>query len=97
MWKKDINFLIASKVIKRDNKNKILNYNNRNVIAFDVVMEYLDRKPKVKKAKFPINVSMQTDYYSYDIIAIKEIEKDALFDKLDEISKSERVIIIIET
>ena len=93
---KDINFLIASKVIKRDNKNKILNYNNRNVIAFDVVMEYLDRNPKVKKAKFPINVSMQTDYYSYDIIAIKEIEKDALFEKLDEISKSERVIIIIE-
>ena len=77
--KKDINFLIASKVIKRDNKNKILNYNNskdinnRNVIAFDVVMEYLDRNPKVKKAKFSINVSMQTDYYSYDIIAIKEI------------------------
>ena len=31
------------------------------------------------------------------IILIKEIEKDALFDKLDEISKSERVIIIIET
>ena len=100
---KDINFLIANKVIKRDNKNKILNYNNskdinnRNVIAFDVVMEYLDRNPKVKKAKFPINVSMQTDYYSYDIIAIKEIEKEVLFEKLDEISKSERVIIIIET
>ena len=29
--KKDINFLIASKVIKRDNKNKILNYNNSKI------------------------------------------------------------------
>ena len=100
---KDIIFLIASKVIKRDNKSKILNYNNgkeinnRNVIVFDVVMQYLNRNPKVKKAKFPISVSMQTDYYSYDIIAIKEIEKEVLFEKLDEISKSERVIIIIET
>ena len=28
---KDINFLIASKVIKRENKNKILNYNNSKI------------------------------------------------------------------
>lgn len=40
---------------------------------------------------------MQTDYYTYDIIAIKEVEIEALFDKIDEISKAERVIIIIET
>lgn len=100
---KDINYLIASKMITRDNKTKILNYNNnkkvnnRNVIAFDVVMSYLDRNPKLKKAKHPINVSMKTDYYTYDIIAIKEVETEALFDKLDEISTAERVIIIIET
>lgn len=84
--------MIASKVITRNNKTKILNYNNskginnRNVIAFDVVMSYLDRNPKLKKAKHPINVSMKTDYYTYDIIAIKEAETEALFDKLDEIS-----------
>ena len=40
---------------------------------------------------------MKTDYYTYDIIAIKEIEADTLFEKLDEISTSDRVIIIIET
>lgn len=99
---KDINCLIASKVITKDKNSKILKYfnkeiNNRNIVAFDVVMEYLDRNPVLKKAKHPINVSMKTDYYTYDIIAIKEIEADALFEKLDQISNSDRVIIIIET
>lgn len=100
---KDINCLIASKVITKDKNTGILKYNNkqevnnRNIVAFDVVMEYLDRNPKLKKAKHPINVSMKTDYYTYDIIAIKEVETDALFEKIDEISTSERVIIIIET
>ena len=99
---KDINCLIASKVITKDKNSKILKYfnkeiNNRNIVAFDVVMEYLDRNPVLKKAKHPINVSMKTDYYTYDIIAIKEIEADTLFEKLDQISNSDRVIIIIET
>jgi len=99
---KDINCLIASKVITKDANSKILKYynketNNRNIVAFDVVMEYLDRNPKLKKAKHPINVSMKTDLYTYDIIAIKEVEADTLFEKIDEISTSDRVIIIIET
>ena len=99
---KDINCLIASKVITKDKNSKILKYinkeiNNRNIVAFDVVMDYLDRNPILKKAKHPINVSMKTDYYTYDIIAIKEVEADTLFEKLDEKSTSDRVIIIIET
>lgn len=99
---KDINCLIASKVITKEKNSKILKYfnkeiNNRNIVAFDVVMEYLDRNPVLKKAKHPINVSMKTDSYTYDIIAIEEIEVDTLFEKLDQISNSDRVIIIIET
>lgn len=99
---KDINCLIASKVITKDKNTKILKYNNkeinnRNIVAFDVVMDYLDRNPKLKKAKHPINVSMKTDYYTYDIIAIKESEVDTLYEILDNISTADRVIIIIET
>ena len=60
-------------------------------------MNYLDRNPILKIGKLPVNEHMQTDYYTYDIIAIKEVEIEALFDKIDEISKAERVIIIIET
>lgn len=99
----DINCLIANKVLIKDKNTKILNYNNkqevnnRNIVAFDVVMEYLDRNPKLNKAKYPINVSMKTDEFTYDIIAIKEIETDTLFEKIDEISKADKVIIIIET
>ena len=99
----DINFLIANKAIIRDKTTKILKYNNnkgvnfRNVVAFDVVMEYLDRNPKIKKGKHPVNVTVETNKYSYDIIAVKEIEQETLFERIDEVSKSDRVIIIIET
>lgn len=99
----DINFLIANRAIVKDKKTKILNYNNkkevnnRNVVAFDVVMEYLERNPKIKKAKHPVNVTVETEKYTYDIIAIKEIEMDNLFERIDEVSFSDRVIIIIET
>lgn len=97
----DINYLIANKIVTKD-KDKILRYsnkeiNNRTIVAFDVVMEYLDRKPILKKAKYPINVSMETDYATYDIITIKEIEAEGLFEKIDEKSTSDKVIIIIET
>lgn len=99
----DINCLIANKVLIKDKNTKILNYNNkqevnnRNIVAFDVVMEYLDRNPRLKKAKHPINVTIKTNDFTYDIIAIKEIETDTLFEKIDEISKAGKVIIIIET
>ena len=99
----DINFLIATKAIKKDKNTKILMYNNnqgvnaRNIVAFDVVKEYLDRNPKLKKAKHPINVTVETDTFTYDIIAIKEDEAEALFQKIDEISQADRLIIIIET
>ena len=53
----DINYLIAYKVIEKDKNSMILKYNNRdinsrNIVAFDVVMEYLDRKPKIKNYTF---------------------------------------------
>lgn len=99
---KDINYLIANKVISKDKNTNILKYmgkemNNRNIVAFDVVMEYLERKPEVKKSKYPINVSMKAGVFSYDIIAIKEIEMENLFENIDNISTSDRIIIIIET
>ena len=99
---KDINCLIASKVITKDKNTKILKYsnkeiNNRNVVAFDVVMDYLERNPEIKKGKYPVNVTLKTRYVSYDIIAIKEDEIDNLYKNIDTISKSDKLIIIIET
>lgn len=98
----DINHLIANKVIIKDKNTKILRYigkevNNRNIVAFDIVMQYLDRNPIVKKSKYPINISMKTTSFSYDIIAIKEKEMENLFENIDSISASDRIIIIIET
>ena len=96
----DIDVLIANKVLVRDKnigliKHKGKEINNRNVVAFDVVMEYLDRSPEIKKGNFPI--TLQTKYVSYDIIAIKEQEMDNLYENIDTISSANKIIIIIET
>ena len=60
-------------------------------------MEYLERNPEIKKGKFPVNVTLQTEYISYDIIAIKEQEIDNLYENIDTISSANKIIIIIET
>lgn len=98
----DIDVLVANKVLVRDKKTNIIRYrtkemNNRNVAAFDVVMDYLERNPEIKKGKYPVNVTLKTRYVSYDIIAIKEDEIDNLYKNIDIISKSDKLIIIIET
>lgn len=98
----DINYLIANKIIIKDKSTNILRYmgkeiNSRNIVAFDVVMDYLERNPEIKKSKYPINVSMKAGVFTYDIIAIKEIEMENLFENIDKISTSDRIIIIIET
>ena len=98
----DIDVLVANKVLVRDKKTNIIRYrtkeiNNRNVAAFDVVLEYLERNPEIKKGKHPVNVTLKTRYVSYDIIAIKEQEVDNLYQNIDTISKADKLIIIIET
>lgn len=99
--KNDIDLLIANKVLVREKsgiiKHRMKGINNRNVVAFDVVMEYLDRNPEIKKARFPVNVTLKTKYIKYDIIVIKESEVPKLYEEIDTNSKADKVIIIIET
>ena len=97
----DIDVLIANKTLIRE-KTGIIRYrpkevNNRNVAAFDVIMEFLERNPKIKKGKFPVSVKMQIGYINYDIIAVKEKEIDNLYKNIDSISNADKIIIIIET
>lgn len=98
----DIDFLVSNKILVREKNLNIIRYqgkdvNNRNIVAFDVVMEYLDRNPEIKKGKRPVNVTLKTKYISYDIIAIKKDEVDNLYENIDKISTSEKIIIIIQT
>lgn len=98
----DIDLLISKKMLVRESESKIIRYqgkqiNNRNIAAFDVVMEYLDRTPKIKKGKGPVTLILETKYTSYDVIAIKEDEIEALFENIEQISTSEKIIIIIQT
>ena len=98
----DIDLLISKKRLERERGNNIIKYrakeiNSRNIAAFDVVMEYLDRDPEIQKGKRPVNVTMKTKYTTYDIIAVKEDEVDNLFQNIDSISSADKVIIIIQT
>lgn len=98
----DIDFLVSNKILVREKNLNIIRYqgkdvNNRNIVAFDVVMEYLDRNPEIKKGKRPVNVTLKTKYISYDIIAIKKDEVDNLYENIDKISTSDKIIIIIQT
>jgi len=99
---KDINYLIARKAISKDKETNILKYgrkdiNIKHVAAFDVIMYYLNRNPTIKIGKHPVTISMTIkDGTTYDIIYIKEIEAEALFKKIDEVSNADKVIIIIE-
>lgn len=99
----DIDVLIVNKVICRDKKTNIVYHklkqiNNRNVVAFDVVMEYLERNPEILKSKrYPVNVTLKTKYLKYDIIAIKESEIESLYENVDVLSDADKIIIIIET
>lgn len=98
----DIDLLVAQKALIRDKDSKIIRYqgkeiNNRNIVAFDVVMEFLDRNPEIKKGNRPVNVTLKTRYLNYDIITIKEDEIDNLYENIDNISSADKIIIIIQT
>ena len=97
----DIDFLVSKKALVREKDSKIIRHrgkeiNNRNIVAFDVVMEYLERNPEIKKGNRPVNVILKTRYVSYAIIAIKEDEIDNLFENIDNISSEDKNIIIIQ-
>lgn len=98
----DIDWLVAKNIICRDKGKDILYHklrkiNNRNIVAFNVVIEYLDRCSNIRKGKYPVNVSFDVNNIKYDIIAIKEIEVERLYNEIDNISQADKMIIIIET
>ena len=99
---KDIDYLISHKMLIREKESKIIRYqgkdiNNRNIIAFDIVKEYLDRNPEINKGNRPVNVTLKTKYITYDIIAVKENEIDNLYENINSISTADKIIIIIQT
>ena len=96
-----IGSLVAKNIIVRENngivRHKLKEINNRNVAAFDVVMDYLDRDPEIIKGKYPANVTMKTKHTIYDIIAVKDEEFEKICKDIDTVSTADKLIIIIET
>ncbi len=96
-----IGSLVAKNIIVREKsgiiRHKLKEINNRNVAAFDVVMDYLDREPEILKGKYPVNVVLKTKHTTYDIIAVKDEEFEKLCKEIETISTADKLIIIIET
>lgn len=98
----DIDTLVGNNILDIDERTRIVRYkkrnaNNRNIAAFDVVMRYLNRNAVVYKGNKWVNVSMKADTGTYDILAITENEISYIFQRIDEISKADKIIIVIQT
>ena len=99
----DINFLISSNYVVRDEKTKILylrlkKLDVRTVVALDVV-KLIDKEIKECKysRKFPVIFTTVTnDNKVCDIAVVRNIEQETLFSKLKEYSNADKIIIVLE-
>lgn len=101
---KDINFLISSNYVVRDEKTKILylrlkKLDVRTVVALDVV-KLIDKEIKECKysRKFPvIFTTITNDNKVCDIAVVRNIEQETVFSKLKEYSNADKIIIVLES
>lgn len=100
----DINFLISSNYVVRDEKTKILylrlkKLDVRTVVALDVV-KLIDKEIKECKysRKFPVIFTTVTnDNKVCDIAVVRNIEQEIVFSKLKEYSNADKIIIVLES
>ena len=101
---KDINFLISSNYVVRDEKTKILylrlkKLDVRTVVALDVV-KLIDKEIKECKysRKFPvIFTTITNDNKVCDIAVVRNLEQETVFSKLKEYSNADKIIIVLES
>ena len=102
--KNDINHLVALNHITRDEKTKLLHLkckklDVRTVVALDVIK--IIRK-EIKECKYGkkypvIFTTVTNDNKICDIIVVRKIEQEALFEKLKDYSNADKIIIVLES
>lgn len=99
----DINYLVSSRQITRDEKTKILylrlkKLDVRTVVALDVI-KLIDKEIKQYKysTKFPVIFTTVTnDNKLCDIAVVRNIEQESFFRKINDYSKADKIIIVLE-
>lgn len=97
----DISYLLSNQLIIKDKETGLIYHKIRGIdvkfmIALDVICMYKEELQSYNKSKFPVIISFVAYDVSYDIIVSKEIEQKRICELLDEISFSDRIILIIE-
>lgn len=97
----DISYLLSNQLIIKDKETGLIYHKIRGIdvkfmVALDVVCMYKEDLQTYYKAKFPVIISFVAYDVSYDIIVSKEIEQKRICELLDEISFSDKIILIIE-
>lgn len=102
--KQDINYLITSNLIVKDEKTKLLylkvkrKIDIRTVVALDVIREIKnDIKEFGYSRNYPVIFSAVTiENKSCDIAVIRHIEQETVFNKLKDYSEADKIIIVLE-
>ena len=97
----DINYLLTNKLILKDKNtnmiyHKLRGFDIKFMIALDVVCKYQSNIQTYSKAKFPVIITFLIENITYDIIVAKAIEQKRIFEELDNISSSDKIILVIE-
>lgn len=99
--KADLDWLLSNKLIVKSNNpdvyyHKLRGLDIKFVVALDVICRCQKDISNFSKGKFPVIISFEADNTTFDVIVAKEIEQTRIFQELDKISFSDKIIIIIE-
>lgn len=99
--KQDIDYLLRNKLIIKNNEPKVYYHKLRGIdikftVALDVICMCQKDIMDFYKAKFPVILSFIAENTTFDVIVAKDIEQKRIFQELDKISFSDKIIIIIE-
>lgn len=97
----DIKYLLTNKLIIKDKETGLIYHKLRGLdikfmVALDLICKYQKDLQMYEKGKFPVIISFIVENISYDIIVARLIEQKRIFEMLDEVSSSDKIILVIE-
>lgn len=97
----DINYLLTNKLIIKDKETGLIYHKLRGLdikfmVALDLICKYQKDLQMYDKGKFPVIISFVVENITYDIIVARLIEQKRIFEMLDEVSVSDKIILVIE-
>ena len=97
----DINNLLTNKLIIKDKETGLIYHKLRGLdikfmVALDLICKYQKDLQMYDKGKFPVIISFVVENITYDIIVARLIEQKRIFEMLDEVSVSDKILLVIE-